>query len=289
MKMNFRITELSSHGEALLHTCETGRVHSIYRNTCNIRLENELLALQTSGSVLSPLSLITECSFFQKDFFASGQVTVSYPFLFFGPEVSFSCQCAAMTDTVLSATCFSAEELASLIRAAMCGRGCSGFAPALFPSTSRDADSDILLSYVKSCLADCAALFSTSEYARAAYVLCKLIGLGIGLTPSGDDFLCGVLAGAHLMCQTGHPFIRQLSARLSECLSLTNDISQSFLTLALQGQFSRPVLLLQKEIEPELLYRNFQAIGHSSGLDTLCGIFFISRLFIAKEQPHFPH
>lgn len=51
----------------------------------------------------------------------------------------------------------------------------------------------------------CSECLEQHLYGDAAKHLAGLIGLGIGLTPSGDDFLCGVLAG--LILRGGKPSI----------------------------------------------------------------------------------
>ena len=118
------------------------------------------------------------------------------------------------------------------------------------------------------------------HYTTAAHSLSSLIGLGIGLTPSGDDFLCGVLAGLILRNCTSHPFSLALQQQLTTRLPDTNDISQAFLNCALQGQYSEAVCSLGHAAEEAQLSAAFSAIGHSSGMDTLCGILYALTLFL---------
>lgn len=116
------------------------------------------------------------------------------------------------------------------------------------------------------------------HYTTAAHNLSSLIGLGIGLTPSGDDFLCGVLAGFILRGMDCHPFAAAVREQLQQKLENTNDISRIFLHCALQGQFSEAVCSLTKATSPAKLSAAFHAIGHSSGMDTLCGILYVLKL-----------
>jgi len=118
--------------------------------------------------------------------------------------------------------------------------------------------------------------WGVSNYTAAQ--LAALLGLGIGLTPSGDDFLCGMLAGSILAGRQREPFFLALRAEIAAGLSQTNDISAAFLQCALDGQFSEPVLALTKpEPEAARIAESFSKIGHSSGFDTLCGIVFCLR------------
>lgn len=80
---------------------------------------------------------------------------------------------------------------------------------------------------------------------RAAGLARRLVGLGAGLTPSGDDFLVGLCAGLH--ARVGRESDRRrLMARL--CSSLrselprTTTISAHQLRLAASGQFNEDVL-----------------------------------------------
>ena len=100
-----------------------------------------------------------------------------------------------------------------------------------------------------------------------------LIGLGIGLTPSGDDFLCGVLAGLTLLGLRDSQDFRHLSAEISRNLAKTNAISAAFLRCAMDGQFSEALVTLGSVSFSQSL-QMFHDIGHSSGADTLCGLYF---------------
>ncbi len=112
------------------------------------------------------------------------------------------------------------------------------------------------------------------DYPEAALRLSRLLGLGIGLTPSGDDFLCGVLAGLHMTGNDRHPFTQRLRSELANRLSDTIDFSAAFLSCALDLQFSLAVNRLYRLPDACEILASFEEIGHSSGTDTLCGILF---------------
>ena len=56
-------------------------------------------------------------------------------------------------------------------------------------------DTSMMLVAAKKKIEQCTRLYRNKEYTETGIELARLIGLGIGLTPSGDDSLCGVLAG----------------------------------------------------------------------------------------------
>jgi hypothetical protein len=103
-----------------------------------------------------------------------------------------------------------------------------------------------------------------------------LIGLGPGLTPSGDDFVCGALAALHYF---GRPDIagRLAEPALAAVGRRTNVISAAYLRCAAVGQASDALfdvlqsLLAGREASVEAALDRLQAIGHTSGLDSLAG------------------
>ena len=163
----------------------------------------------------------------------------------------------------------------------------------------------MMLVAAKKKIEQCTRLYRNKEYTETGIELARLIGLGIGLTPSGDDFLCGVLAGLLLTGQTESTFAKSLRKTIAEHLNDTVDVSAAFLHCALKGQFSLAVnhLLVNTGCEspqdtsyvkcnPQItlgianvpaITENFLAIGHSSGTDTLCGILYALELFLFQK------
>lgn len=95
----------------------------------------------------------------------------------------------------------------------------------------------------------------------------QLVGWGPGLTPSGDDFLCGWL-WAWLGIE--HPRCDELKAAIAQRVAATTDVSQNFLTLACEAQFVEPLATFTTHPTQSLF--TLAAQGASSGIDTLCGI-----------------
>jgi hypothetical protein len=112
--------------------------------------------------------------------------------------------------------------------------------------------------------------------------LTRLIGLGTGLTPCGDDFLVGYLAG--LWC-TVRDFVerRQFVSKLCQAVihisGRTNDISRTYLHHATNGQVSSRLDSLARAISrPDssgILQRAAKLAmqsGHTSGMDAVTGL-----------------
>jgi hypothetical protein len=113
----------------------------------------------------------------------------------------------------------------------------------------------------------------------------QVIGLGAGLTPSGDDLLVGFLAVLH---RTGHAATLLDHARWLDILvANTTDLSAAFLRCAVAGHFSEPMVRLM-----HALYRvefcdwhtpaaDLARVGHSSGVDAMVGMALATHLLAA--------
>lgn len=281
--MEFRIHTFSTYTQQFLKKCPKGSVHSVYKKTVNLILDGQLLALQANGSPLSPLSLITcltEAEMQSLPFSVHDQVTVTGSHIRIG-AFSFPFSKATALDTHLKHK-LSAEELSTLSQQIPnvlfqdSGLGLSG----IFQPSAVSGSMELILDAARHYTETAKALCLSGCFDKAASELTRFIGLGPGLTPSGDDFLCGVLAGLRLCFPAGHPFATALSKAVSCHLSDTNDISAAFLRCALNGQFSQAVISLTALPPADELTRSFRAIGHSSGIDTLCGIYYALQLAI---------
>jgi hypothetical protein len=113
-------------------------------------------------------------------------------------------------------------------------------------------------------------------------VVRALIGLGAGLTPSGDDLLVGYLAGLWCTIQGKRERMRVISSlgkTIARFSSKTNDISHTYLYHAAQGQVASRLVDLAEAIcrgaSPERLRAVAEAafkVGHTSGRDAVTGL-----------------
>lgn len=107
----------------------------------------------------------------------------------------------------------------------------------------------------------------------------SMIGIGPGLTPSGDDILIGFLAG--LWSLSGrhpkhHSFLRTFGEGILQIAQRTNEISRTYLYHAARGQFSSALSTLVENIgtggDVEQATQDAMRVGHSSGMDTVTGL-----------------
>lgn len=282
--MHYRITAISEFGKSILDSHTFAAVHSVYRKTINLSFGDTLLSIQAADTVMSPISLITSlseneidslsvcvgdavtvmnqtieisgngfhCASFHTDF---GMCRIYN--LYFAPE---------LTQSQLS-------QLTLMLKSVLVKSDTGGF-DALFSSSSESRNTSVLAIAEARMKAATDAMLH-ADWKKGARELCKLIGLGHGLTPSGDDFICGILAGIVMMNASEHPFSETLKEQLPLHFEETNDISRAFLSCALLNQFSFPVMELPHAASPDCILTAFKKIGHSSGVDTLCGIYYM--------------
>ena len=110
----------------------------------------------------------------------------------------------------------------------------------------------------------------------------SLIGLGSGLTPSGDDLLVGYITG--LWCASRDKterlqFVSRLGKTIIDVLHKTNDISRTYLYHAVRGQVSSRLANLAEGIcrgaHLESLNETAEiamSVGHTSGMETVSGL-----------------
>lgn len=276
--MTDSITVASEYILQLLKDFQQGSVHSVYRKTINLTFGKQLVAIQAAASPLSPISLITTLTAQEMESLpvhVNDRVTLIGNVLEIGQHCRFSTRTTASQNTEFAPT-LSDDALFKLkqdILSVLSDKDKGSFE--LLFSHPEKADEILFLSAAKKHLLFASEALAVSDWGTAAQTLCKLIGLGLGLTPGGDDFLCGVLAGLLLCKQSNHPFSLILHQTIGELLLNTNAISGAFLQCALNNQFSMAVCSLGTSPSVAEMISSFSAIGHSSGTDTLCGIEYI--------------
>lgn len=273
----YAITTTSKYAAELLNRPAHGTVHSVYRKTINLSFGGRLLALQAAGSPLSPISLITGLSPEDMELLpiSAGDIAeIRNQAITINESVCFPFGPACVQDLKLLKTLDSVQIdiLERQILIALSAQNAGSF-ELLFTAPGRAKDI-LFLSAAEKRLSDTEYCIRTNDFQGASSILRGLIGLGLGLTPGGDDFLCGVLAGLFLCGLTPHPFTRLLQKEINEHLADTNEISAAFLSCALANQFSLAVNSLCSLPSGKELLSTFREIGHSSGTDTLCGVYY---------------
>ncbi len=252
----------------ILNSNSPVKIHSVYENTVNLIVNNQILALQTHNTVISPISLITDANSFNINLNSKIYINNSCIFI---DNFCFDYSKTEIIDSKMHKNTFNIS--CDMLIQAIYKADFSGF-NAIFSSNTDIKENFLIINAAKTKIDTCTNELINKNYENAANVLSNLIGLGIGLTPSGDDFLCGVLAGCIFDNLEKHSFVKLLKKQIQNSLQNTNDISRAFLSCALNDNFSTPVLNLHYFKSSDEIYDHFKKIGHSSGIDTLCGIYY---------------
>lgn len=110
----------------------------------------------------------------------------------------------------------------------------------------------------------------------------SIIGLGLGLTPSGDDFITGMLYSFSFFARKSRraaQYFTMLSKAVKVKTCRTSEISREYLLCACEGLYYEIVTEVlesltedDRDIEGSVL--RLLSVGASSGADILCGILF---------------
>ena len=111
----------------------------------------------------------------------------------------------------------------------------------------------------------------------------KIKGAGFGLTPSGDDFIAGLLFGLYILEKIYSLNLKEIREEIYNISKSNNIISNTFLYLAKEGSFFKKL----KELVLSLLYsgekeifmntKKLMNMGATSGSDLATGLLITLR------------
>lgn len=117
-----------------------------------------------------------------------------------------------------------------------------------------------------------------------------LLGLGPGLTPSGDDVLCGVLLGLHAIGATA--IASELAGPVLSAAPLqTTPLSRAFLAASAEGEGGEALHQFIASVTSssadalDCVVENLGRIGHTSGWDALAGAFLVLSAYAVRHPP----
>ncbi|MBT6442084.1 MAG: DUF2877 domain-containing protein [Alphaproteobacteria bacterium] len=268
-----------------------GRVAAIFERSFYIQVDDHWICLGASSLTLGPLNLLTDAPA-NINWQASGlrledQVKISATHIHIGNRFAFSYRDAEPWQpdsiTVLNTTTVAAG-LTTLTQQAHSMAPTEGLASFIFP----DGSLTTALPTAAPAIAEMTN-FVGGEHSNAESILepvTALIGLGPGLTPSGDDFLGGTMIALSILGEKEK--LRCLENVVGEAGSATNDISRAHLKAAAQGIGAEPLhatigAIISNQDQPlrDSLER-LGAIGHCSGWDALTGVVITLRAWLEK-------
>jgi hypothetical protein len=287
--------EIGSLARRALRPGLRGALSAVFQRSFYIRLADQEICLGTAALGAGPLNL--RCRLERPDWHASGlregaAVLVTQRALRLPPNLSVSLARAVIWKPQAPVAWSEASLRAGLQRldAALCGRiPEQGLGVLALPSTG----GEVLPAVAAAALGPVEALAGHlhREFAHPSADpvpgipdLRALIGLGPGLTPSGDDLLGGALVALHILRE------RRLGAALWTALRRhieadANAITRAHLAAAAQGLGSAALHDILNDVltgtTPALPQRiaAIDAIGHTSGWDALAGALVVLRAY----------
>jgi hypothetical protein len=263
----------------------SGIVHSVFARACNVRLESgALLTLVSSDKTNVPngLRIETPALFAFPDFIRSGE-----PAACRGGTVRLGR--SALSIDLRTAVCWHIDL--SRLRIDLHRRDQAAAWTVAWQTLLRHRRGDTI-SAIIAAMARAEGAFGTIpvlleatrdlQAEEACAAIEPLIGLGPGLTPAGDDFLVGYLAG--LWSAAGSDtarmrFLASVGGWLSEAASQTNVISRASIQSAIRGNVSEPFARLSQQLDRAGHIDSVRSetraalqVGHSSGTDGVAGL-----------------
>jgi hypothetical protein len=250
----------------------SGSVHSVFTRACNIASGELLLTIGTRAVGDGPTTLVLARDGGDlRDRFAVGERVDARDGRIHGPRVELDLANARVWNAVEREALLPSTEIdarARLVRVRL--------------EAHRAAQPNVLdreAAGVAAALADaCAAL----DVARASAQLDRLIGWGEGLTPAGDDFVVGLLAGLDALARgdTERLTFREALARhVVARMHRTTPIAAHALRLAADGAWSARIDRLLAALcgkpgmhDTDAALDELLALGATSGADTASGI-----------------
>ena len=151
--------------------------------------------------------------------------------------------------------------------------------PDRFPASEESRAAEHSIGILKNWLKKCFEVKLPITLYKEA--VAKLLGQGPGLTPSGDDFLGGMLIALHVCGEKSVQ--KQLYTQVESLLDSTGPVSSAHLKAAALGEGSQSLhqvlnmLLEGNETQLELGIDAINQIGHTSGWDALAGVAVVLR------------
>ena len=290
---------------------ESWRVHSCYRRTVNIiGGQGVWVSLHPLGVPLHAYSIIVDIGADAVPFLCATpgeSVRISRSLIEIGDcGVAIVLEGADTWDAALGRTgYFSRGSAAAALRELrVLARACPGQslflarvlvtrAVALAPGQDTDLRS-LLGARLDDTLNDIVAAWQAQSADRLAAALGPAIGLGFGLTPSGDDFVTGFVAAAHCFAGTdvlpGEGLIDDLVAAMRPLIRSTTLPSYFMLKAALEGFYPEPLrglvgsLASRDPAKMRFCIDRLSDLGATSGRDMLAGVLFGFEVALGREE-----
>ncbi len=270
-----QVCELTEEAQNIIKSADTpGKVHSVYHRVINIAAGNELVSMHPETIGWTPMSMVLKIS--EEDFEAlhiskDEVVTVR------SGELCIREQCFSLKNAeILKSTVMTEHSGGEYTEMEMLLQKINEYTNKTKVRSGFHGGTDYVGSYLRNIYSDFKDAVESRQQEDILEKAVNFIGAGNGLTPSGDDFLVGLLFLLFLRGKKWKPFRNRLAHKIKHNLHRTTDLSGAFLQYACQGKFSGYLLELEHLlIRKRDITKSLEKIGrtgHSSGIDTLTGM-----------------
>jgi hypothetical protein len=255
------------------------KVHSTYKNTINFSFENKIFSIHHREVPLNPMSIILDLD--QKDFdnlvsniesleIKDNKFLINKKIVSFKSEAEYSCDLGSLVQSLKITQDQIQEFYRKLFDFLITLSRQSDYFSAIFENEIKNYYNTKIIELIKD-----------RQIKNIAAKIADLIGLGKGLTPAGDDIICGVLAsfdfiGSNLNLNKVR-IIKDMIRNKILIHNSTNDLSREFIKYALDGHhsimISRLYQALVKNQEIDTILEKISNQGFSSGIDFLTGMY----------------
>lgn len=289
----FFAEEISKSCMLLLKKSTIGSVHSVFENVLNINIENNIISLSKNQLYRTPGSI--RLGAFKNNFrefniramdrveFEKNSIMIGHYEFMLDKARIFNSHLDKNIKIIRFNIC---EIILRVLKIYGADKGFSRLIKYMDVEVNKDGNKN---DYVKSAaiiLNASKKLIKEGRALEAAKKLSLLIGVGEGLTPSGDDFLIGLMSVlSQFDYLDGKKLLSPLKNEILGGINGTTDISREYLRYACCENYSELFhnfyTSIEKGIEKDVYFDaiRFTGVGASSGCDTLAGIYFGFSLF----------
>lgn len=242
-------------------------VHSNFEHAINLLLDNKMITLLTKNSDLVPYSIILNI-----DNFTSYNIKVNEIIQINNNEILFDCF---------------KIDLSNSKKFSLSNFGCIKYSNYIIEQNNNYVEKvlneclknkDLIVYYEIEKKIESIISFAKEFNRIDIDLIKKLIGLGIGLTPSGDDILVGMLSVILKIKDVNNKYESILRIELEKLLDThTNLISKNMIINAFDGYFKSSINDIVYKYQSSIIsFSDLESLiyyGHSSGIDTLQGIY----------------
>ncbi len=258
-----------------------GHVHNVFEHAVNIECaDGELYTLCSHELDNAPNTAVVDVAGFSTSGMAVGDpVTQADGELRIGQCIAVAMSEASIWEPSLPRYAGANGNLPALLRRARSHLHRHGARGGMVP---KDGESNAFALEVSAALVHRAAMLldalAQARPASACRHAKSMLGLGPGLTPSGDDFLVGLFAVLSIEASPCHGWLGSGREVVADATSATHPISLAALTAAAEGRVRESISALVAALmygTAEALIEPLQqvlAIGSTSGADIVAGI-----------------